>query len=204
MEAVKTAFLQAVKARYSGTVILELESTDLYFKLWMDCCSDYVFYFRPDDTHRKCTSYYAYLPDMESCADVSAEREGWNQQQIFQLVRREHQIPRGELVDAMCRYLKDATARIKLLKGVEGRGFFKKVMTFQEAALQHRLNPKPKRPPPIIPPPVHKRHNEVHWEADKRRMKRDGTFPKKKEEEEKPKKKKESKKKEPAAAKKKK
>ena len=111
---------------------------------------------------------------MEACADVSAEREEWNQQQIFQLVRRVHRIPRGDLVNTMCDYLKDAKTRISLLRGIAGRGFFKKVMTFEEAKAYSRLNPKPRRPPPKIPPPIHKRHNDVHWEADKKRMKRDG------------------------------
>ena len=52
--------------------------------------------------------------------------------------------------------------------GVSCCGSYKRIKTFEEAKLEAKLYPEPKRPPPTLPPPICRRHNQVHWEAEKR------------------------------------
>lgn len=170
MEPIKSEIAQHVRATY-GPAIVELKDVDRCIAICIQRHPDHVIYIRPDERETHFLCHYAHREDLQACVSVRAEVEEWKQQSIMQLARRVDGSLR-RFVEVAKRYVRDAVARMELMKGVSGRGFYKRVRTFEEAKRDLELNPKPRRPPPTLPPPVCRRHNEVHWKAERAKNKK--------------------------------
>jgi hypothetical protein len=173
MEPIKSEIAQHVRTTY-GPAIVELKDVDRCIAICIERFPDHIIYVRPDERETHFLCHYVHIEDLQACVSVRAEVEEWKQQSVFQLTRRVDGNLRG-FVDVAKRYVRDAVARMELMKGVAGRGFYKKVRTFEEAKQDLVLNPKPRRPPPTLPPPVCRRHNDVHWEAERAKRRRVAT-----------------------------
>lgn len=167
MEAVKRAIHESVLAAH-GPCTLELSNEDMGFSICVHKHPDFVIYIRPDDRQTHYLCHYAHRGDLEACADNSAEVEEWRQQEIFQL-RRRIKGGLGLFSRVACAYVHDAVQRMELYKGVGGRGFYKRVKTFEEARQERQLNPRPRPAQSVLPPPVCRRHNGVYRDAEKRK-----------------------------------
>jgi hypothetical protein len=167
MESIKTALLNELRATYTDFT-LELIDADKSFSICIHQYPEYVIYIRPDDRETHFLCHYAHREDLERTADKRAEVQEWKQQAIFQLARS-YQGGMKRYVAIACDYIHQAVQRMELYKEVSCRGFYKRVRTFEEAKLEQRW--RPRRPDPVIPPPVCPRHNGVHWEAEKRKKK---------------------------------
>ena len=167
MESVKCMLRDSIQTAH-GACTLNLSSGDLCISICVHKYPDYVMYIRPDDRQTHYLCHYAHRGDLEACADVSAEMEAWKQQAILQMPRKVKG-GMGVFVSTASDYVRDAVNRMELMKGVGGRGFYKKIKTFEEAKQEAILNPKPHRAAPVLPPPVCRRHSGVHKEANKRK-----------------------------------
>ena len=172
MESIKCAIYDSVLSIH-GACTLTLSNDDLCISICVHKYPDYVMYIRPDDRQTHFLCHYANRGDLESCADVSAEMEAWKQQAILQMPRKVKG-GMGLFVETASVYVRDAVQRMEMMKGVGGRGFYKKIKTFEGAKQEALLNPKPKRAPQVLPPPVCRRHNDVHNEASKRKKIKEG------------------------------
>lgn len=170
METIKTAFGRAMLESYGEHVLLlEDKTNDVYFKLQLMRCPEHVIYLRLDGVF-----HYALIEDMRE--NTSAELRAWKQQMVFRLVRR---CKAGDFVSRACAYVRDAVEHIEQHRGVSGRGMFAKVRTFEEvsgyacsnftrndlvsqAKYEAKHFPRPKKPRAVIPPPVCRRHADVH------------------------------------------
>lgn len=167
MESIKCAIHESIQSTH-GECTLNLIDKDLCISICVHKYPDYVIYIRPDDRQTHFLCHYAHRGDLEACADVSAEMEEWKQQAILQMPRKvEGKL--GLFSSVALNYVRDALQRIETMKGVSGRGFYKKIKTFAEAKQELLLNPKPRRAAKVLPPPVCHRHNDVHNEASKRK-----------------------------------
>ena len=167
MEPIKTALRARLEASYGPTTLVFTEA-DKGFSICIHRHPDHVIYIRPDDRETRFLCHYAHREDLERTADDNAEMQEWKQQAVFQLARS-YTGGLSKYVDVAERYVAAATERMELYRGVSGRGAYQRVRTFAEVVLDHRHNPKPKRPRPTIPPPVCKRHSDVYKEANKRK-----------------------------------
>jgi hypothetical protein len=167
MEPIKTALRARLEASYGPTTLVFTE-TDKGFSICIHRHPDHVIYIRPDDRETRFLCHYAHREDLERTADDNAEMQEWKQQAVFQLARS-YEGGLSKYVDVAERYVAAATERMELYREVSGRGAYQRVRTFAEVVLDHRHNPKPKRPRPTIPPPVCKRHSDVYKEANKRK-----------------------------------
>ena len=176
MESIKIAIRESVSARY-GSCFVEIHfDPDPCFAVCIKKYNYHVLYFRPDD--RKVVCYYAHAGDLQACGDISREVQCWKQQEIYQLVRQ-YPVSGKQLVPRILGYVDDAVARMQTRELIDDRGGYKRVKTFEEAKLEAYLYPKPKRPAKIIPPPICRRHNDVHWEAEKKKKKNQPKAPRK-------------------------
>ena len=169
MESVKSAVQHFVTTNY-GANTLELDTVDLGISLCVHAYPDYAIYIRPDDRQTKFLCHYAHRGDLEACADNSTEMSEWKQQSKFQLIR----VVDGNLrrfVDVACSYVRDAVGRMELYKDVDCTGFYTRIKTFEEAKLEAQFMPKPHVNKVVLPPPVCRRHNDVHREVEKKKRK---------------------------------
>ena len=167
METIKCAIFDSVQSSH-GACTLNLDSKELCISVCVHEYPDYVMYIRPDERQTYFLCHYAHREDLEACVDVSAEMEAWKQQAVLQMPRKVN----GNLrcfVKVACDYVRDAVERMKLRKGLTGRGAYVKIKTFAEAKQEILLNPKPRRAAKVLPPPVCRRHAQVHREAEKKR-----------------------------------
>ena len=169
METIKCTIYDAVVLTH-GACTLNLTNEDLCISICVHAYPEYVIYIRPDDMQTHFLCQYAHREDLEGCANVSAEMEAWKQQAVLQLPRKV-QGRLGQFVKVACDYVDAAVARMELRRGLNGRGAYVKVKTFEEAKQEAVLNPRPKRAKAVLPPPVCRRHMGVHWEAEKRHKK---------------------------------
>ena len=172
METIKGAIYDAIQSAH-GACTLALCNGDLCISICVHKYPDYVIYIRPDDRQTHFLCHYAHRGDLESCADVSAEMEAWKQQAILQKPRKVKG-GMGLFVEIASDYVRDAVQRMEMMRGVGGRGAYVKIKTFEEAKQEALVNPKPKRAARVLPPPVCRRHNDVHNEASKRRKIKEG------------------------------
>ena len=174
METIKSKIHDAVQLAH-GACTLQLNNADLCVSICVHAHRDYVMYIRPDERETHLLCHYAHREDLEACADVSAEMEAWKQQAVLQLPRRVavSGVMGPQFVKVACDYVRDAVARMELRRGLNGRGAYVKVKTFEQARLEAVVNPRPKRARTVLPPPVCRRHMEVHWEAERRHKKRE-------------------------------
>jgi len=171
MEAIKSALHSALHSTY-GEFALSMGKQDRDFSICIHKYIDYVIYIRPDDRQTQYACHYARRDDLERTADEKPEVQEWRQQAVFQLPRV-YQGGLGKYAEIVLHYVASATERMELYKEVSGRGTYTRVRTFAEALLDRQQNPKPKRPAVILPPPVCRRHNDVHKEAGKRKRKQE-------------------------------
>ena len=172
MEAIKQEIHTAVTSAH-GSCTLQLIVSDLCICVCVHQYEDYVLYIRPDDRQTHFLCHYAHREDLLACVDVSAEMEAWKQQAVLQMPRKVQGGMR-HFVKVACDYVKDAVQRMETRRGVSGRGAYVKVKTFEEAKLEALFNPKPHRAVQVLPPPVCRRHLDVHREAEKKRRMMDG------------------------------
>ena len=167
MEPIKIALRASLEALYGPTTLFFTQQ-DKGFAICVHRHPEHVIYIRPDDRETHYLCHYAHREDLERTADDNKEMQEWKQQAVFQLARLYQGGP-SKYVDVAMRYVASATERMELYKGVSGRGSYTRVRTFAEVVLDHQHNPKPRRPNPVIPPPVCKRHNDVYREVGKRK-----------------------------------
>lgn len=168
METIKCSIAEHVISTY-GPSVVELQHSARCVAICVQKYPEYVMYVRQDEMETHFLCHYVHVDDLQMCADTSAEMEEWKMQRVLRLARRFEGGLMKNFVPIAIQYVKDAVARIDLMKKIESRGFYTKVKTFEEARLELALNPKPRRPPPVLPPPVCKRHNDVHNEAEKKK-----------------------------------
>ena len=174
MESIKTAITERVSAKY-GPVCIEVQTKvqDPYYKLCIldEKYRDYVLYFWPNDSETRCSCYYAYREDLMACTEVSVELQNWKMPEVYQLTRQ-YDTRKKQLVPRICDYVDEAVANINLKRGISCRGSFTRIKTFEQAKLEAELYPEPRTAAVIYPPPKCKRNMEIHWEAEKKAVKK--------------------------------
>jgi len=167
MESIKSTLRSALQSTY-GECTLVMGENDRGFSICIHKYKQHVIYIRPDERETHYLCHYAHREDLERTADDSKEREEWKQQAVFQLPRR-YDGGLKKYVQIAMKYVQSATERMELYRDIDGRGLYHRIKSFAEAAHDQRSYPKPKRPDPVLPPPVCRRHNDVHREALKRK-----------------------------------
>lgn len=148
-----------------------MDNETLGFAICVQKYPDYVIYIQPQEPHHV-LCHYAHRGDLEACDHDSAEMRTWKQQAILQLTRK-IKGGRDQLVRIACEYVHAAVERMHLMREVSGRGCYVKIKTFEEAKQEAILNPKPRPAAQVLPPPVCRRHDDVHQNAKKRKRIKD-------------------------------
>jgi hypothetical protein len=171
MESIKTTLRANLQAEH-GPVTSIFNDEDKGFSICVHKYPDYVIYIRPNDRETHFLCHYAHREDLERTTMKNKERQEWRQQKVFQL-RRSYTGGDKQCVAIVTDYVRQAVSRMELYREVSCRGFYSRILTFEEAKMEERMCPRPKRPNAAIPPPLCPRHYEVFKEAEKRKRVRE-------------------------------